>query len=58
MGDQERLCRDARDLAEAHLYVVPEKLRRLHALEHSIAGFIESVDAACRGGSSADYIVL
>jgi len=58
MGDRERSCGDARDLAEAHLRVVREKLRELHGLEYSIAGFIEAADAVCPGGSGADCVVL
>jgi DNA-binding transcriptional MerR regulator len=58
MGDRERSCWDARDLAEAHLRAVREKLRDLHALECSIAGFIAAADAVCPGGSGADCVVL
>lgn len=58
MQDSQRPCGEARDIAEAHLAAVREKLRELHALEHSIAGFIEAADIACPGGSGADCVVL
>lgn len=58
MQDSERSCRHARDLADAHLATVREKLQELHALERSIAEFIETADLACPGGSGTDCIVL
>jgi DNA-binding transcriptional MerR regulator len=56
--DSERPCNQAREIAEAHLAALREKLRELHELEHSIAGFIEAADVACPGGSGADCVVL
>jgi hypothetical protein len=56
--DSERSCKEARDLAEAHLAAVREKLSELRALEHSIAGFIDAADVACSGGPVADCVVL
>lgn len=56
--DDERPCSDARDLAQAHLGQVREKLRELHALERDLASFIEAADDACPGGSGADCAVL
>ncbi|BBZ15310.1 MerR family transcriptional regulator [Mycobacterium branderi] len=58
MHDSERSCTHARDLADAHLAAVREKLRELRALEHSIAEFIKVADATCCGGSGADCVVL
>jgi DNA-binding transcriptional MerR regulator len=58
MQDGDRTCLEARDLAEAHLAAVRSKLLELLALEHSIAGFIETADASCAGGSAADCPVL
>jgi hypothetical protein len=37
---------------------VREKLRELHALEYSIAGFIEAADAVYPDGSGVDCVVL
>jgi DNA-binding transcriptional MerR regulator len=56
--DTKRPCTQARDLAEAHLTAVRDRLLQLQALEHSIAGFIEAADATCPGGSGADCVVL
>jgi DNA-binding transcriptional MerR regulator len=57
-GDSEWSCRHARDLADAHLAAVREKLRELRALEHSIAKFIKTADVVCPGGSGTDCVVL
>jgi MerR family transcriptional regulator, copper efflux regulator len=57
MQDSKRSCMGARDLAEAHLTAVREKLLEPRALEHSIAEFIETADATCPGGSGADCAV-
>jgi DNA-binding transcriptional MerR regulator len=56
--DNERSCKEARDLAEAHLAAVREKQRELRTLERNIAALIEVADVACPGGSGADCIVL
>lgn len=56
--DNDRSCKEARDIAEAHLGAVREKLLDLRALEHRIAGLIETSDTFCRGGSGADCVVL
>lgn len=58
MDDNERSCLEARDIAASHLIAVRDKLAELHALERSIAGFIEAADAVCSGGSGADCAVL
>jgi DNA-binding transcriptional MerR regulator len=58
MRDSERSCRHARDLADAHLAAACEKLRELHALEHSIAKFIKTADVGCPGVSGMDCVVL
>ena len=56
--DDSRPCMEARDVAQAHLHAVREKLRTLGAIERSITGFIESADATCQGGPGADCAVL
>lgn len=58
MRDATRSCTDARDLAQRHLVVVRAKLVELRALERSIAGFVESCDAACVGGPGPDCVIL
>lgn len=56
--DRERSCGEARDLAEAHLAAVREKLLELRGLEQTIAEFIDTADATCPGGSGADCVVF
>jgi DNA-binding transcriptional MerR regulator len=56
--DSNRSCREARDLAEAHLAAVRTKLLELRALEQSIAEFIDEADSACTDGPGADCVVL
>lgn len=56
--DRERSCIEARDLAQAHLVEVREKLAELRALEKSIAAFVRSCDASCAGGPGADCVIL
>ncbi len=56
--DSNRSCLEARDVAQAHLTAVQEKLRELHALEAGIEALIAAADATCRGGSGADCVVL
>lgn len=56
--DGDRPCMEARDVAEAHLHAVQEKLRSLGEIEHRITEFIESADATCGGGPGAECAVL
>ena len=58
MGDRDRSCTEARDIAQAHLATVRAKLAELKALELSIAGFVESCDASCAGGPGPDCVIL
>ncbi len=58
MNDRGRNCTDARDLAQEHLGAVREKLRELHALERSIAGFVASCENSCAGGPGPDCVIL
>lgn len=58
MQDQSRSCLEARDLAQEHLRKVRAKLRELRELEKSIAGFVESCNAACAGGPGPDCVIL
>lgn len=56
--DETRSCTEARDLAEAHLRAVREKLRELRILEKTIAGLVETCDARCVGGPGPECVVL
>jgi DNA-binding transcriptional MerR regulator len=46
-----RDCVEARDLAQAHLGTVRQKLKDLRALEKSLVQFVERCDATCAGGT-------
>ncbi|WP_239025120.1 MerR family DNA-binding protein [Rhodoligotrophos defluvii] len=58
MDDQERSCREARTIAEAHLANLRSKLAEIQALERSILELIESSDRLCRYGPGANCGVL
>jgi len=58
MGDRDRSCNEARDLAQEHLMAVRAKLVELQALERTIAGFVRSCDTACAGGPGPDCVIL
>jgi DNA-binding transcriptional MerR regulator len=51
-------CTDARDIAQTHLETVRAKLTELKALERSMAAFVTSCDASCRGGAGPDCVIL
>lgn len=51
-------CRDARELAAAHLEGVRTKMRELRALERSLVGFVADCDAQCAGGPGPDCVIL
>lgn len=54
----ERPCAEARDVAAGHLAQVRRKLEELRALEASLAGFVDSCEAACAGGAAIDCTIL
>ena len=56
--DRSRSCTEARELAQTHLLDIRAKLRELHALEKSIAQFVEACDAECAGGPGPDCCIL
>lgn len=56
--DPDRSCLEARDLAREHLMAVRTKLRKLKALERSIASFVASCETACAGGPGPDCTIL
>jgi DNA-binding transcriptional MerR regulator len=58
MQDRDRSCMEARDIAQQHLTAVRGKLAELKALERTIAGFVQTCDAACAGGPAPDCVIL
>jgi DNA-binding transcriptional MerR regulator len=58
IDNPERDCAEARDVAQAHLGHVREKLAELKALEKSLVGFVESCTSACAGGPAASCTIL
>jgi MerR family transcriptional regulator, copper efflux regulator len=53
-----RSCFDARDVAQAHLDSVREKLTELRALEQSLQAFVNTCNTACAGGPAPNCSVL
>jgi DNA-binding transcriptional MerR regulator len=53
-----RDCVAARDIAQANLDAVRDKLRELRALEKSLRVFVANCDAACAGGPAADCTII
>jgi DNA-binding transcriptional MerR regulator len=47
-------CKEARDIAAAHLQSVRDKLVELKALERALAGFVRNCDANCASGTVQD----
>jgi DNA-binding transcriptional MerR regulator len=58
IGNPERDCTAAKELAEDHLVVVREKLIELRALEKSVAEFAESCSTRCAGGPASRCVIL
>jgi DNA-binding transcriptional MerR regulator len=58
VGDPQRSCIEALDLARNHLAAVRVKLKEQKELERNIVGFIASCDASCAGGSGPDCVAL
>lgn len=54
----QRDCVEVRDIAQAHLAAVQEKLRELQALEASLSRFVASCNSACAGGPAVDCTIL
>jgi MerR family copper efflux transcriptional regulator len=46
----ERDCAETRDIAQAHLQTVRDKMAELRALERSLARFVKSCNEVCAGG--------
>ncbi|MGY4510230.1 MerR family transcriptional regulator [Bradyrhizobium sp. USDA 3650] len=58
IGNPERDCTAAKDLAEDHLVGVRKKLVELRALEKSLAEFAESCSSRCAGGPASGCVIL
>ncbi|ODT17198.1 MAG: MerR family transcriptional regulator [Kaistia sp. SCN 65-12] len=56
--DRSRTCLEARDLAQAHLSIVRQKLKELRELERGIAGFVANCNLQCVGGPGPDCVIL
>lgn len=51
-------CVAARDLAQAHLTAVREKLKELRALEDSLKSYVGDCNSRCIGGPSSACVIL
>ncbi len=58
LDDANRSCFEARDLAQAHLADVREKLSELKALEKTLSAFVDDCNRLCAGGPGPDCEVL
>lgn len=56
--DRRRSCRDARELATAHLASVRARVHELEALARRIETLIERGDSRCAGGPAPDCVML
>ncbi|CAN7358245.1 MerR family transcriptional regulator [Neorhizobium tomejilense] len=55
---RERDCIETRDIAQAHLYEVRQKLDELRGLEERLAVFVDRCNEACAGGPGTDCVVF
>jgi len=53
-----RDCTETRDIAQAHLNEVRQKLSELRALEHRLENFVTRCDVACAGGPGQDCVIF
>lgn len=58
LGNGERSCVEARDLARDNLSVVRAKLEELQALEISLMQLVSDCEAACVGGPGPSCVIL
>jgi len=56
--DGDRACLEVRDMAQARLDDVRAKLEEMKQLETSLAAFVCSCNAACRGGPTRDCVII
>lgn len=57
-ANQDKSCTHARDIAQAHLTVVRERLAELKALETSLGKFVQECTDQCVGGPAPDCTIL
>lgn len=57
-ADPSRSCLEIRDIAEAHLQTIRQKLSELRALERSMAAFAAACTDQCNGGPSSTCVPL
>ncbi|WP_339073354.1 helix-turn-helix domain-containing protein [Sinorhizobium meliloti] len=55
---RERDCIETRDIAQAHLDEVRQKLDELRALEERLAGFVDRCNEACAGGPGTNCVIF
>lgn len=58
VDEPNRDCVEVRDIAQAHLQEVQQKLAEPQALEASLSAFVGSCNAACAGGPAVDCTIL
>jgi DNA-binding transcriptional MerR regulator len=58
MGDPERDCAEARDIAQTHLAGIRKRVRELQSLERTLDGFVGTDAGSCAGGPGPDCIPL
>ena len=56
-SSSERDCAETRDIAQAHLQTVRDKMAELRTLERSLARFVKSCTDVCAGGPAAQYSI-
>lgn len=58
VDEPNRDCVEVRDIAQAHLHQVKNKLAELRALEANLSAFVCSCNAACAGGPAVNCTIL
>lgn len=55
---RQRDCTETRDIAQAHLDEVRQRLHELRALEERLAGFVDRCNDVCAGGPGTDCVIV
>lgn len=55
---RQRDCTETRDIAQAHLDEVRQRLHELRALEERLAGFVDRCNDVCAGGPGTDCVIF
>jgi MerR family copper efflux transcriptional regulator len=58
VDEPDRPCLEVRDIAAVHLREVRQKLAELRELEINLAGFVDSCERACAGGTAVNCTIL